>query len=90
MEGNNNTNNHKTRSSNMTVADRIKQLEARYNCEIADYGYAWTAWLVKEGEVWHESGAACLTQRYKAYTQTWKVDAIKELEDRASGGVYSA
>ncbi len=74
----------------MTVADRIKRLEKNYRCEIDDDGYAWTAWLTGEGEAWHESGGACLSQQYKNISdQTWKVDAIKELEGRASEGTYN-
>tara|TARA_B100000424_G_scaffold200212_1_gene157294 strand:+ start:113 stop:547 length:435 start_codon:yes stop_codon:yes gene_type:complete len=75
-----------------TVADRIKQLEARYNCEIDDDGYAWTAWLVKEGEAWHESGGACLSQQYKNISdQTWKANkyhASKEQTRRKAGGIW--
>ena len=69
----------------MKIADRLSRLCELYKCELDDDGETWTLWL-PEGMEWAESAARCLCQRYSMYGQSWKPQAIKELEERAADG----
>jgi hypothetical protein len=70
----------------MKIKDRLNALCELYRCELDDDGESWTLWL-PEGMEWRESQAQCLCERYSMYEQSWKPAAIKELEERAAGGV---
>ena len=72
----------------MKIADRLNRLCELYKCELDDAGEVWSLWL-PEGSYWEESQAQCLCERYCLADcgHSWKRDAIKELEERAAGGV---
>lgn len=72
----------------MKIKDRLNALCKKYNCELEDSGEVWSLWL-PEGMEWDDSRSQVLCERYclEDCGHSWKPDAIKELEERAAGGV---